>query len=154
YHVAVTYDGTTFKLYVNGNLEGSRALVKTITYDSTIPWTIGSTAAPIRSQGFPRTWNGVIDEVNFNSRAMSASEIQTIFNQGISSRLAAPIVAGNNLIAGNYIGLDINGRSASPAVAWYKGNTVNGSVIDSINGLNGTPGSGVTSAAGEVGQAL
>src|SRR5262245_17837910 len=49
YHVAGTYDGATFKLYVNGALEGQMALVKSIIYDATIPWTIGSTAAPYRS---------------------------------------------------------------------------------------------------------
>jgi hypothetical protein len=63
YHVAATYDGTTFKLYVNGALEGTMALTKTIVYDPAIPWTIGSTAAPFRILGAPRTFNGVIDEV-------------------------------------------------------------------------------------------
>jgi len=82
YHVAATYDGKTFKLYVNGALEGQMALSKTITYDSSIPWTIGSTAAPFRAVGYPRTFNGVIDEVEIFNRALSAAEIQSLYKPG------------------------------------------------------------------------
>lgn len=82
YHVAATYDGNTFKLYVNGALEGTMALTKTIPYDPSIPWTIGSTAAPIRAVGYPRTFNGVIDEVEIFNRALTQGEIQSIYNAG------------------------------------------------------------------------
>jgi hypothetical protein len=82
YHVAATYDGTTFKLYVNGALEGTMALTKTIVYDPAIPWTIGSTAAPFRILGAPRTFNGVIDEVEIFNRALTQGEIQSIYNAG------------------------------------------------------------------------
>jgi hypothetical protein len=82
YHVAATYDGSTFKLYVNGALEAQMALVKTISYSPLIPWTIGSTAAPIRAVGYPRTFNGVIDEVEIFNRALSPAEIQAIYQAG------------------------------------------------------------------------
>ncbi|GIU81022.1 MAG: hypothetical protein KatS3mg006_0086 [Pyrinomonadaceae bacterium] len=82
YHVAATYDGGTFKLYVNGALEGSMALTKTITYDPAIPWTIGSAAPPIRAANYPRTFNGVIDEVEIFNRALTQAEIQAIYNAG------------------------------------------------------------------------
>jgi hypothetical protein len=82
YHVAATYDGSTFKLYVNGALEAQMALVKTILYSPAIPWTIGSTAAPIRAVGYPRTFNGVIDEVEIFNRALSPAEIQAIYQAG------------------------------------------------------------------------
>jgi hypothetical protein len=82
YYVAATYDGSTFKLYVNGALEAQMALVKTILYSPAIPWTIGSTAAPIRAVGYPRTFNGVIDEVEIFNRALSPAEIQAIYQAG------------------------------------------------------------------------
>lgn len=78
YHVAGTYDGAAFRLYVNGQLEGQKTSGKTIKY-SAIPWAIGSSAAFARLNGFPRTWNGVIDEVEVFNRALCASEIQTIY---------------------------------------------------------------------------
>jgi hypothetical protein len=82
YHVAATYDGSTFKLYVNGVLEGTMARTKVIVYDASIPWTIGSTAAPFRTLGAPRTFNGVIDEVEIFNRALSQAEIQAIYKPG------------------------------------------------------------------------
>jgi hypothetical protein len=82
YHVAATYDGQTFNLYVNGMLEGTMGLVKTIVYDPAIPWTIGSTASHIRRVGYPRTFNGVIDEVEIFGRALSQAEIQAIYKPG------------------------------------------------------------------------
>jgi len=82
YHVAATYDGQTFKLYVNGALEGQMASTKSVAYDASIPWTLGSTAAPIRAVGYPRTFNGVIDEVEIFNRALSAAEIQAVYKPG------------------------------------------------------------------------
>jgi hypothetical protein len=96
HHVAATYDGATFRLYVDGTLQGQKALAKTIDYDATIPWTIGSTSAPYRGVGFPRTWNGVIDEVGIYDRPLTAGEIAT---------LAAPVhglhlASSNNRVHG------------------------------------------------------
>jgi len=81
YFVAGSYDGSTFTLYVNGQIEATRSSVKTISYSS-LTWTIGASSANIRAQGYPRTWNGVIDEVQAFSRALSQSEVQAIFNAG------------------------------------------------------------------------
>jgi len=77
YLVTATYDGTEFRLFVNGVLEGTLTLTKTISY-ATTPWSIGSNGL-FRDAGFPRTWNGVIDEVSLYNRALSQSEIQAIF---------------------------------------------------------------------------
>lgn len=77
YMVTGTYDGSTFSLYVNGNLEGQLADVKTIAYSS-LTWTIGSTDSTLRGSE-PRTWNGVIDEVQAFNRALSQAEIQAIY---------------------------------------------------------------------------
>jgi uncharacterized repeat protein (TIGR01451 family) len=82
YHVAATYDGSAMKLYVNGNLEASKPFTSSITYDPLIPWTIGAAGPPIRAAGYPRTFNGVIDEVEIFNRALSAAEIQTLYKPG------------------------------------------------------------------------
>jgi hypothetical protein len=73
YHVAVTYDGTTSRLYVNGELEGQRTL--TLPPYNNVPWSIGATRTYYRTNGWPRTWNGMIDEVVFRSCALEPQEI-------------------------------------------------------------------------------
>lgn len=78
HHVAATYDGQIFKLYVNGQLEGQMPLVKTLNYDSALPFCIGSTSASYRAVGFPRTFDGVIDELAIYDRALTDTEIANI----------------------------------------------------------------------------
>ncbi|MEE9506210.1 MAG: LamG-like jellyroll fold domain-containing protein [Thermoplasmata archaeon] len=90
YHVAASYDGDTFKLYVNGDLEGTQELQKTIDYDSSFPFVIGAMADYYRIRGYPRTWNGVIDEVEIFNRALSVSEIQTIYSAGSDGKRKSP----------------------------------------------------------------
>jgi TonB family protein len=79
YLVAGTYDGSTFRLFVNGAMVGSTARRKTVLYSS-FPWMFGSTG--IECSAFCRTWNGVIDEVQAYNRALSEMEIQSIFHAG------------------------------------------------------------------------
>jgi uncharacterized protein (TIGR03437 family) len=81
YHVAGTYDGKVFRLFVNGAAEGTFSESKTIAY-STNPWSIGSSGQIGISVNFPRTLNGVIDEVQAFNRALSESELQTIYSAG------------------------------------------------------------------------
>ena len=78
YFVAATYDGTTLQLFVNGVQEGSITSIKTIGYGPS-GWTFGSNI-PAYFPGFPRTWNGVIDEIQAFNRALSISEIQSLYN--------------------------------------------------------------------------
>jgi TonB family protein len=79
YLVAGTYDGQTFRLFVNGAIEGSVAKAKAVTYANS-PWKFGSTG--VQCGASCRTWNGVIDEVQAYNRALSVTEILAIFNAG------------------------------------------------------------------------
>ena len=77
-----------FKLYVDGALEGEFALAKTITYNRAMAWAIGANPWDFRPPNnvYPRTWNGVIDEVEVFNRALTHSEIQSIVDAGGSDR--------------------------------------------------------------------
>lgn len=92
YFVAATYDGATFNLYVNGVLEASYAEKKTIAYSSRT-WDIGSSDALVRGEGYPRTWNGVIDEVQAFKVALPASTLLSIYNAGIAGQCKDPVLA-------------------------------------------------------------
>lgn len=85
YNVAVTYDGTTLRLYVDGMLDSSVNIGKSIMY-STEQAVIGSNAKIFRDVGFFRTWQGVIDELELYDRALSDSEILAIFNAGSAGK--------------------------------------------------------------------
>jgi hypothetical protein len=98
YHVAVSYDGANFNLYVNGSLQGQLASTSPPTWGPN--WSIGCNPAFARNEGFPRTWNGVIDEVSIYNRALSVSEIQDIYNAGSAGKCITLTInlAGTNVI--------------------------------------------------------
>lgn len=81
YHVAMTWDGIAVSLYVNGNLIGSLPALPS----STIPYDSNDAAIGRHSTG-GGSFDGRIDEVELFSRALSASEIQSIFNAGSAGK--------------------------------------------------------------------
>jgi hypothetical protein len=73
-HVAGTYDGSNMKVYVNGQLKGTRAVTGAIN-TNTMPIYIGQNG---NTDGF---FAGKLDEVRIYNRALSGSEIQSAMNQ-------------------------------------------------------------------------
>lgn len=90
YHVAVTYDGAAVKLYVNGVLDSEQPRNTPIEYDDSVPYAIGSNFSVFRSVGYPRTWNGIIDELQFFDRALTETEIKAVFDAGTNGSCANP----------------------------------------------------------------
>ena len=71
-HYAWVYDGAAIKLYVNGNLKGSKAANGSFTAMD-IPFAIGRSIA---GGGLNFYWGGRIDEVSVWSKALTQAEIQ------------------------------------------------------------------------------
>ena len=72
HHIAASYDGTTFYVYADGELDASEPSTGQIVVSS-FPLYIGD-----NSGATGRYWNGLIDDVMIFNRALSHEEIQTI----------------------------------------------------------------------------
>ena len=79
YHIAITYDGSTLKMYVNGQLNNSSSVSGNLHVNSRNA-SIGS------DNGGQKFFNGLIDEVKFFNTALTSTEIQAVYNdQSVSS---------------------------------------------------------------------
>ena len=140
HHVAVTYNGTTEAVYLDGALIGSTAFTQ-IGYASSYQYQIGtgytSASWPATNGGY-FYFQGLIDEVEFFNRALSQAEIQAIVNAGKSGKCKVPPPAACAPLP-------------SGIVDWY---TADGNANDSIGSNNGTLQNGATFASGEVGLAF
>ena len=150
-----TIGGTvsTFRNVISGNgldgiqfTNGSAANLVAGNYIGTNP--AGTAAIPNLAVGVILV-SGAHDNTVGGSSAGAGNLISG--NSGDGVRLDGA-TTGSNLIAGNSIGLDVNGRSLGPAaVAWFQ---AEGNGTDPISGLTGTLGAGVTYTPGKVGQAF
>ena len=123
FHVAQTFDGSTANVYINGELAAS--------YSGSRSASTGTLAFGNRAGG-PHFFNGLIDEIETFSRALSQDEVRAIFNAGSFGKCKC---------------------TPPPAdmIDWWPGD---GNAND-IRGLNdGTPQGDTTFAAGKVGQAF
>ncbi|MHC4440707.1 MAG: LamG domain-containing protein, partial [Planctomycetota bacterium] len=79
HHIAASYDGTTFYVYADGELDASEPSTGQITLSS-YPLYIGN-----NSQNTDREWNGLIDDVMIYNRALSQEEIQILMQSSGSA---------------------------------------------------------------------
>ena len=77
-HLAVTFDGTTIRLYVNGAQVSTRTRSGSFTTSSN-PLQIGG------NRFYTQYFQGKIDEVRVYNRPLSATEIQSDMNKAVTS---------------------------------------------------------------------
>jgi LruC domain-containing protein len=70
YHIAITYDGSKLKMYINGQLNNSRDVSGTLNINN-------RTASIGSDNGAQKFFNGLIDEVKFFNTALTATQIQS-----------------------------------------------------------------------------
>jgi hypothetical protein len=149
HHVVGLRLGATGYIYVDGNLQGSQtnaALGAVTNIGSPAFVHIGGTNTSAASQTSAATpeavFVGQIDELALYRRALSAGEIQAIFNDGGASK-------GGNTITGNFIGTDVHGTTALPNQGDGVGfigsadNILGGSAVIQRNVISGNTPSGV-----------
>jgi hypothetical protein len=84
YHAAATYDGSTWRLYVNGVLDRQLTVGRPVRFDSIQRASIASAQDSAgTAAGF---FNGTIDEIEFFHRAVTYAEWQTIFNANCNGK--------------------------------------------------------------------
>jgi hypothetical protein len=124
YHAAMTYDGSTLRLFVNGVADGSTPVTGGAIIGGTQPLRIGG-GAPGNDPPF--YFPGRIDDVRLYDRALSQAEIQALY-------------ANNSSCTCN----------AQGSVAYFR---AEGDFMDSVGTNHGT-GTGVTFTSGQLGQAF
>ena len=88
-HLAISFDGTIKRLYINGAEVASKEKLKALFYDAApVPITIGSEWSNNKGGRF---FNGRIDEVALYNRALTADEVYSIYEAGsLGKNLSQP----------------------------------------------------------------
>ncbi len=82
YHIIGTYDGISLKIYVDGSIENTHP-------SEIVPGTFSPNFTGIGYMDYQnRYWRGYIDDVRIYSRALTASEVQTLYAQTKDNYLA------------------------------------------------------------------
>jgi hypothetical protein len=86
-HLVGTWDGTTLRLYINGVLN-AQSTPGASPVDSGCPFFIGGFYSPAADtcNYVGQFFDGLIDEVSYFKRALSAGEIQAIYNGGSAGK--------------------------------------------------------------------
>mgnify|MGYP001564181253 CR=1 FL=1 len=82
YHIVMTYDGTNIRGYLNGSLVAGPT-AQSGNGNSSCPDTYYTSIGSMVSGGFINNTDGSIDEVGVWSRALTGSEITSLYNGGI-----------------------------------------------------------------------
>ncbi len=89
YHVAMVYDGGSARGYVNGVLDSSYSMSGQLQATDN-PMRIGA-YAPVNGTASKCWFDGKIDEVSLYNRALSATELQNIYNATTAGKCAVPV---------------------------------------------------------------
>ncbi len=123
-HIAGTYDGNALHLFANGQ-EVATGVIGSVAINDGGEIQIGHDA---RNAVGDRQWTGAIDEVDLFNRALSPSEIQSIFNAGTAGKSFATVVT---------TAADEDNGSADPSLG------TGTSLREAINYANTNPGTDV-----------
>ncbi|MBU1038852.1 DUF2341 domain-containing protein [Patescibacteria group bacterium] len=144
-HVAITWDGSNIKWYLNGVLDKTYAATGTITTNGNA-LNIG-----MESAGYGRALNGFIDEVKFYNYGRNETQIKQDYTAGLAGSGAS---AGASAVLGGksqkWLADGLVGYWKMDEASW---NGTAGEVVDSSgNGNNGTANGGMTTSTAKYGK--
>jgi Tol biopolymer transport system component len=82
YHAALTHDGSTVRMYVNGILEASKA--------ATLNTVLNGNGLTLGYRSSASRWDGLIDETSLYDRALTDTEIRSIYLAGSAGKCELP----------------------------------------------------------------
>jgi hypothetical protein len=110
-HVAATFDGSTCKIYVNGNLTGQLAATGSINVTDDVIM-VGANNGEGMGEG--ERFLGRMDELRIYNRALSQAEIQTDMNTPVGSPAGSPPSAPTLSSPAN----GATGIATNPTLSW------------------------------------
>ncbi|MCI0553751.1 MAG: T9SS type A sorting domain-containing protein [Anaerolineae bacterium] len=132
HHIALTRSGTNMTLYVNGVSVGSTVYVPAIDLSNFNINHIGAGPSP------GNFWDGLIDEATIYNRALTASEIQSIYNAGSAGKCKectppeVSITGNDPVFTGTTPTYSVTTNANSPSFEWsVTGGMINGSNTNS-----------------------
>ena len=133
HHVSGVYDGTNKYIYVDGMLDASVPATGTIAQNN-YPVCLGENA-----EATAHRWNGWIDEASIYSRALSADELQAIYNARSNGKCVLPptILAqpkSQAIIAGDRVTFNVTAAGSQPlGYQWgFNGTSLDGATNSSL----------------------
>ncbi len=108
-HVVCTVDATSMKLYRNGVLVATQAMSGTPFTPLPAPLAIGAKLTGTTPDSY---WDGLIDELAFWHRSLTATEVSTLYAsgvQGLSLDNPNPIPPANSLVISEFLADNVSG---------------------------------------------
>ncbi|WP_211360494.1 carboxypeptidase regulatory-like domain-containing protein [Geobacter argillaceus] len=145
YHVAGTYDGNWLKLYVNGELKNT-VYAEWVQNNGSVDFWLGGGQCCSNYN-----YNGLLDDIALYNRALSASEVTSRYNAGLSgdSSIPASSVSTFGPITSQSVGVivgyslsDIDIKHMEPGTTTVV--VISGVGLDKVTGVKVAPATGVT----------
>ena len=111
-HIALTYDGTTLRLYLNAALVSTQGKTGAMT-TSTNPLQIGGDSI------YGQFFQGAIDEVRIYNRALAQPEIQADMNTPLGASFTPPSNLLATVVSGSQVNLSWSAAQSSLGIAAY-----------------------------------
>jgi uncharacterized protein (TIGR03437 family) len=99
-HVALTFNGTTIKSYVNGTVARTITGLSGTLLAAPGPLKLGSRSSTLINQLPQDRFNGLLDEISLYNRALNDQEVANIFNAGSAGKCTVPVNTPPSIQAG------------------------------------------------------